>query len=371
MSHSRWLLLQATITLMVSSMRLRPDRQPPADLLLPPANPHRRLLTSAHHPPVTDESKWSTWQPGITRAFTAAEAGYKGQLAGSHFGHDIASKMSHSRWLLLQATITLMVSSMRLRPDRQPPADLLLPPANPHRRLLTSAHHPPVTDESKWSTWQPGITRAFTAAEAGYKGQLAGSHFGHDIASKMSHSRWLLLQLVEYLQKQVAFSPPSLHCHVRPGDLESPFCMDSTMMMTSQVMRALLKAAATTTHTGDDVHFSGRLAALLRLGHVNTQAMFEWDPAKTSCIYKGSCTFAHNYNNWERTMGQRALWNLVLWHRRLYAGDKVELSARLDARDYRNMFEEIKNYLQRPYDEDDNTEKSAPSSDKRFAHSRL
>ncbi|XP_065295326.1 uncharacterized protein [Dermacentor albipictus] len=121
----------------------------------------------------------------------------------------------------------------------------------------------------------------------------------------------------------------------------------------------------------DDVHFSGRLAALLRLGHVNTQAMFEWDPAKTSCIYKGSCTFAHNYNNWERTMGQRALWNLVLWHRRLYAGDKVELSARLDARDYRNMFEEIKNYLQRPYDEDDNTEKSAPSSDKRFAHSRL
>ncbi|XP_054931796.1 uncharacterized protein [Dermacentor andersoni] len=191
------------------------------------------------------------------------------------------------------------------------------------------------------------------------------------VTSSFCSSFFIPGQLVEYLQKQVAFSPPSLHCHVRPGDLESPFCMDSTMMMTSQVMRSLLKAAATTRHTGDDVHFSGHLAALLRLEHVNTQAMFEWDPAKTSCIYKGRCTFAHNYNNWERTTGQRALWNLVLWHRRLYAGDKVELSARLDARDYRNMFEEIKHYLQRPYDDDNDTEKSAPSSDMRFADSRL
>ncbi|XP_049518621.1 uncharacterized protein LOC119441337 [Dermacentor silvarum] len=164
-------------------------------------------------------------------------------------------------------------------------------------------------------------------------------------------------KVTEYLHKQVALSPHSLHCHVRPGDLESSFCMDSTVMMTSQVMRALLKAAATTSHTGDDVSFSGHLAALLRIGHVNAQALFEWDPARTSCIYNGSCTFAHYYGSWERTTGQRALWNLVLWHRRLYAGDRVELSARLDATDYRNMFDEVKHYLQGSRDDEDNTER--------------
>ncbi|KAH7971367.1 hypothetical protein HPB49_022781 [Dermacentor silvarum] len=55
--------------------------------------------------------------------------------------------LSFSERQVLTAAITLMVSSVRLRSDRQPPADVRLPPADPHRRLRTPAHHPPFPDE--------------------------------------------------------------------------------------------------------------------------------------------------------------------------------------------------------------------------------
>ncbi|KAK8780267.1 hypothetical protein V5799_018392 [Amblyomma americanum] len=71
----------------------------------------------------------------------------------------------------------------------------------------------------------------------------------------------------------------------------------------------------------------------------------EWNENRTDCVSYGMCMLTLEGTKYGANSRRCGQWGLLLWHHRLVTGDSVDLSSRLEAADYRNMFQETRREL--------------------------
>nr|XP_054933604.1 uncharacterized protein LOC129387892 [Dermacentor andersoni] len=156
-------------------------------------------------------------------------------------------------------------------------------------------------------------------------------------------------KMAQYIKDQLPLRPHSLHCYVRNSTSSKPTssCSGNFIIMTFDVMRDLLRAAtyAPSDHPTGGAHMADELALLRGVGHANIAPPLHVDPSKSDCILLGTCAIASEPNEyadcWDTTC-RRGQWGLMLLLRWLNAGERLELSTRLEIGSYKQLFEETR-----------------------------
>ncbi|KAK8762708.1 hypothetical protein V5799_026024 [Amblyomma americanum] len=124
------------------------------------------------------------------------------------------------------------------------------------------------------------------------------------------------------------------------------YCAGASVIMTYAVLRELLRAASLiSTHPTDDAYGFGDLALAVGIGHVELQQFMEWNENRTYCLSYSMCMLTLEGTKYGANSRRRGQWGLLFWHHSLVTGDSVDLSSRLEAADYRKMFQETRRKL--------------------------